>query len=228
MKRVMVTKEKELFEKRIRDEENDFYRRRAQRDEIDHGKRQFLQMKIESKKMIEHQQKSNYQMLIEERHQKINRINENCAKLEDVERLLVEKLGVTQMNQHQALANLHKVVQICNSGIVLPKKHGHLPQLQQNLNTDSSQLYHQSPSPAKTLEPMSALSPDNMVGMKQTLNKNSTSHVFDESVMQLREVPQEEQQPPPPQEKQEQEGESMMITAVDPDVAEMKSPRNNM
>ena len=53
MKRVMVSKEKELFEKRIRDEENDFYRRRAQRDEIDHGKRQFLQMKIESKKMIE-------------------------------------------------------------------------------------------------------------------------------------------------------------------------------
>ena len=34
-----VSKEKELFEKRIRDEENDFYRRRAQRDEIDHGKR---------------------------------------------------------------------------------------------------------------------------------------------------------------------------------------------
>jgi len=29
MKRVMVTQEKTLFEKRIRDEENDFYRRRA-------------------------------------------------------------------------------------------------------------------------------------------------------------------------------------------------------
>lgn len=53
MKRVMVTQEKTLFEKRIRDEENDFYRRRAQRDEIDAGKRQFIQMKVESKKMIE-------------------------------------------------------------------------------------------------------------------------------------------------------------------------------
>ena len=42
MKRVMVTQEKTLFEKRIRDEENDFYRRRAQRDEIDQGKRQFI------------------------------------------------------------------------------------------------------------------------------------------------------------------------------------------
>ena len=40
-------------------------------------------------------------------------------QLEDVEKLLVEKLGMTQMNQHQALANLHKVVQICNSGINL-------------------------------------------------------------------------------------------------------------
>jgi len=29
MKRVMVTQEKELFEKRIREEENDFYRRRS-------------------------------------------------------------------------------------------------------------------------------------------------------------------------------------------------------
>ena len=57
-------------------------------------------MKIESKKMIENQQRSNYQMLIEERHAKINKINENVGKLEDVERLLVEKLGVTQMNQH--------------------------------------------------------------------------------------------------------------------------------
>lgn len=58
-------------------------------------------------------------MLVEERHAKINKINENVAQLEEVEKLLVEKLGMTQMNQHQALANLHKVVQICNSGIDL-------------------------------------------------------------------------------------------------------------
>ena len=41
--------------------------------------------------------------------------------MENVEKLLVEKLGVTQMNQHQALSNLHKVVQICNSGIQIMK-----------------------------------------------------------------------------------------------------------
>jgi hypothetical protein len=53
MKRVMVTQEKTLFESRIREEENDYYRKRQQRDEIDSGKRQFLQMKMDSKRMIE-------------------------------------------------------------------------------------------------------------------------------------------------------------------------------
>jgi hypothetical protein len=48
--------------------------------------------------------------LVEERNGKINRINEKVNQLEEVEQLLVEKLGMTQMNQHQALANLHKVV----------------------------------------------------------------------------------------------------------------------
>ena len=33
--------------------------------------------------------------------------------------------------------------------------------------------------------------------------------------------------PPPPEEKQEQEGESMMITAVDPDIADKKSPKSS-
>ena len=37
-------------------------------------------------------------MLVEERHAKINKINENVAQLEEVEKLLVEKLGMTQMN----------------------------------------------------------------------------------------------------------------------------------
>ena len=45
MKRVMVTQKKELFEKRIRDEENDYFRKKTQRDEIDQGKRQFIQIK---------------------------------------------------------------------------------------------------------------------------------------------------------------------------------------
>jgi len=55
---------------------------------------------------------------------KIGNIHRQINQLEDVEKLLVEKLGMTQMNQHQALANLHKVVQICNSGINLNKNSG--------------------------------------------------------------------------------------------------------
>lgn len=39
MKRVMVTQEKALFERRIRDEENEYYRKKQQRDEIEQGKR---------------------------------------------------------------------------------------------------------------------------------------------------------------------------------------------
>lgn len=39
MKRVMVNQEKELFERRIRDEEIDYWRKRKQRDEIDQSKR---------------------------------------------------------------------------------------------------------------------------------------------------------------------------------------------
>ena len=37
-------------------------------------------------------------MLVEERHSKISKINENVNQLEEVEKLLVEKLGMTQMN----------------------------------------------------------------------------------------------------------------------------------
>lgn len=100
MKRVMVTQEKNLFERRIREEENDYYRKRQQRDEIDQGKKQFIQMKAESKRMIESQQRINYQMMVEERNNRINKINEKVDQLEEVEKLLVEKLGMTQMNQH--------------------------------------------------------------------------------------------------------------------------------
>lgn len=53
----MRTQEKTLFERRIREEDNDYYRKRQQRDEIDNSKREFLQMKLESKRMIEQQQR---------------------------------------------------------------------------------------------------------------------------------------------------------------------------
>ena len=43
------------------------------------------------------------------------------------------------MNQHQALANLHKVVQICNSGIDINQ----IKQNQQKLNPGSSFEYNQ-------------------------------------------------------------------------------------
>lgn len=67
----MRTQEKTLFERRIREEDNDYYRKRQQRDEIDQSKREFLQMKVESKRIIEQQQKQNYLALVEERNQKV-------------------------------------------------------------------------------------------------------------------------------------------------------------
>ena len=39
MKRVLVTQEKELFERRIREEENEYFRKRNARDEIEQSKR---------------------------------------------------------------------------------------------------------------------------------------------------------------------------------------------
>ena len=53
----MVLQEKQLYDRRIRDEENDYYRKRRQRDDIDQNKRQFIHMKIESQKIIEGQQR---------------------------------------------------------------------------------------------------------------------------------------------------------------------------
>ena len=152
MKRVMVTQEKTLFERRIREEENDYYRKRQQRDEIEAGKRQFLQMKNESKRMIENQQRINYQMNTEDRNNKISKIQEKVHQLEEVEKLLVEKLGMTQMNQHQALANLHKVVQICNQGIDVDKikqdqRSGLLP-----VANSSQGKYQTIPAETRTLD----------------------------------------------------------------------------
>lgn len=46
------------------------------------------------------QQKQNYQLLAEERHNKVQQISQKINQLEDVEKLLVEKLGMTQLNQH--------------------------------------------------------------------------------------------------------------------------------
>mmetsp|Transcript_14776 Transcript_14776/g.25139 ORF Transcript_14776/g.25139 Transcript_14776/m.25139 type:complete len:135 (+) Transcript_14776:754-1158(+) len=119
VKRVMMMQEKNFFEQKIRNEENDYFRKRQMKEDIENGKKHFLQLKSESRRMIENQQRQNYLLTMQETNQKINRVNEKVDQLEEVEKLLVEKLGMTQMNQHQALANLHKVVQICNSGINL-------------------------------------------------------------------------------------------------------------
>ena len=48
--------------------------------------------------MIENQQRQNYQYLVNEKNAKINRANDKINQLEEVEKLLVEKLGMTQMN----------------------------------------------------------------------------------------------------------------------------------
>jgi hypothetical protein len=37
---------------------------------------------------------------VDERNHKINKVSEKVDQLEEVEKLLVEKLGMTQMNQH--------------------------------------------------------------------------------------------------------------------------------
>ena len=50
--------------------------------------------------MIENQQRINYQMKVEDRNNRVAKINEKTEQLEEVERLLVEKLSMTQMNQH--------------------------------------------------------------------------------------------------------------------------------
>ena len=50
---------------------------------------------------------------------------------------------MTQMNQHQALANLHKVVQICNSGINLSQVKSQ-PIQNLNLNNNSSTFVAQN------------------------------------------------------------------------------------
>ena len=78
-KRVMVNEEKRLFDRRIRDEENDYFRKRKIREEIDFNKRQFIHMKIESQRIIENQQRQNYQLLQEERHHKINHISDKVS-----------------------------------------------------------------------------------------------------------------------------------------------------
>lgn len=85
------------------------------------------------------------------------------------------------MNQHQALANLHKVVQICNSGIDLKNFRRDNTVLNKgNLNTNSSIL-----NPINN-EPTTALVPASKEGnlAAQNLNKSSTRQ-FDESALQF-------------------------------------------
>ena len=81
VKRVMIQEEKRLFDRRIRDEENDYYRKRQLRDEIDQNKRQFIHMKLESQRIIENQQRQNYQMLQEERYKQVNEMNDKVSLL---------------------------------------------------------------------------------------------------------------------------------------------------
>jgi hypothetical protein len=50
---------------------------------------------MESKRMIENQQRDNYRNLVDERNNKINKVTEKVEQLEEVEKLLVEKLGMT-------------------------------------------------------------------------------------------------------------------------------------
>ena len=68
----MVNEENRLIEKKNREDEHDYYRKRQLRDEVDANKKQFIQMKAESQRIIENQQRQNYVVLQEKRVQKIN------------------------------------------------------------------------------------------------------------------------------------------------------------
>lgn len=75
----MLMEEKQLFDKRMREEENEYYRKRRMRDQIDQNKRQFIQMKQESQRIVENQQRQNYQNQQTGLIQKINGINEKVS-----------------------------------------------------------------------------------------------------------------------------------------------------
>ena len=98
MKRVLVTQEKELFERRIREEENEYFRKRQVRDNIENSKKQFKNMKAESQSLIGEQTRDGYHAKIMDRNAKVSKVNEKINQLEEVEKLLVEKLSMTQMN----------------------------------------------------------------------------------------------------------------------------------
>lgn len=84
VKRVMIQEEKRLFDRRIRDEESEYYRKRKMRDEVDQNKRQFIHMKLESQRIIENQQRQNYQMLQEERFKQVNEMQDKVSPMTQV------------------------------------------------------------------------------------------------------------------------------------------------
>lgn len=57
---------------------------------------------------------------------------------------------MTQMNQHQALANLHKVVQICNSGLNMKSvKENALSRRKMSVNEQGAAMLNSDSSFAK-------------------------------------------------------------------------------
>lgn len=79
MKRVLVTQEKELFERRIREEESEYFRKRHQRDEIEASKRQFQSMKVESQRLIEGKNREQYHMRVQEKNDKVSKTSEKIG-----------------------------------------------------------------------------------------------------------------------------------------------------
>ena len=58
-------------------------------------------------------------MKTEETALKAKMNHEKLQQLEEMEHLLLSKLGQTQLKQQFAIQNLHKAVKVCNSGIDL-------------------------------------------------------------------------------------------------------------
>ena len=65
------------------------------RDNVANSKRQFKNMKQESQSLIGEQTRDGYHAKIMDRNVKVNKVNEKINQLEEVEKLLVEKLSMT-------------------------------------------------------------------------------------------------------------------------------------
>ncbi|CDW81369.1 UNKNOWN [Stylonychia lemnae] len=142
---------REVQMKKNLDEELELNQKYEKKNQIEERKNYFIHLKNESKKLMMNYQNDQYKLQQIQTAKQTQKNFERMQQLEQVEKILLDKLGQTQLSQRDALINLQKAVQVCNSGIDLesikqkaaPKStrnHNHKKQnsMSQNLNTDSS------------------------------------------------------------------------------------------